>query len=82
MSTPTIKFNYWWMNGGGSGGANDYLKVNLINGAQVIKIDSLNNNNVTQSAWQEYTVNIKTFIPNPTNNLKLQFIADDVTPGM
>lgn len=81
MNTPTIKFNYWWMNGGGSGGTNDYLKINLIDGAQVIKIDSLDNNNVTQSAWQEYTVNIKTFIPNPTNNLKLQFIADDVSPG-
>jgi len=81
MTVPTVKFYYWWMNGGGSGGTNDYLKINLLNGAQVIRVDSLTNSNATQSAWQEYSFNIKSFIPNPASNLKLQFIAEDVTPG-
>lgn len=81
MTNPVLKLNFWFVNGGGSGSANDDMKINLTDGATTITAKTVTPTSDAQNTWNQATINIKSFIANPTNNMRIQIVAEDLTPG-
>ena len=76
-----LSFYYWFYNALTLGNpANDQFKVNILNGNQTINILTLNPAN-SQSAWQySGEIHLKDYIT-LSDNVRIEFLANDLSPG-
>ncbi|MBK8922340.1 MAG: choice-of-anchor B family protein [Saprospirales bacterium] len=77
-SDAVLSFYYWFYNGGGNGSPNDQFEVKVGNGQQIATVFAELN---TLSEWRySGEIHLKDHLP-LTDNMRVQFIASDVTPG-
>lgn len=77
-SNPVIRYYRWFANGGGNGGPNDTLRVELHNGASTVVIKRVYG--VFSNSWNQDTFIVSNYIT-LTNNMDIRFIATDYPGG-
>jgi choice-of-anchor B domain-containing protein len=77
MTQSVISFQYWFYTGGGSSPSNDEMLVRVLNGTDIVTIESLS---TTGSQWQEAAFVLSHFI-SITDEMRVQFFIQDAPPG-
>jgi len=73
-----LNFDYWFVNGGGSGNANDRMEVRAISNGQTVTVFT---ENVSASQWQNSgDIHLKDFVA-MSDNVQIQIFATDDAPG-
>jgi len=75
-----LHFDRWFYNGGGFGGPNDSLVVELSNGSTTVVIDFSTVNDATMSTWASKTIQVSSVIT-PTATMQLMVRAMDIPAG-
>jgi hypothetical protein len=78
MIAPAIRYQRWFHNGGGQGGApNDRLLISLSNGTTTTVVENIT---TSASTWQEVTFAVEDYIQ-PTADMRFVARASDDAPG-
>jgi choice-of-anchor B domain-containing protein len=76
-SNPTISFDYWWYNGGGTGTPNDTFRVFLIQNGVEKTVFKTHTNTAT---WQTHTLRVNDFF-NTNLPISIKITGEDLSPG-
>jgi len=77
MTHPIVMFNYWFYTGGGSSPSNDEMLVRVLNGTDIVTIESLS---TTASQWSQAGFYVSQFTT-LTDQIRVQFFIQDAPPG-
>jgi choice-of-anchor B domain-containing protein len=77
-NAPMVRFYRWFANGGGNGGPNDTLRIELRNGNQTAIIKRVYG--IFSNQWVQDTFVVSNYLP-ITNNMDIRFIATDTPQG-
>jgi len=77
MTNPVVSFQYWFYTGGGSSPSNDEMLVRVLNGTDMVTIESLS---TTASQWSPASFLLSNFI-SITDEMRVQFFIQDAPPG-
>lgn len=80
LSTPYVNYYRWFVNGGGSGSANDQLTVKLSNGSTTVTLETVTASTPNNSSWVSKNYKISDFLT-PTNNMRIIVTVNDISPG-
>ncbi|MFM2136600.1 MAG: hypothetical protein RL021_2000, partial [Bacteroidota bacterium] len=61
-SNPVIEFDRWFVNNGGTGGANDSLIFSITNSFSTVRLGAVTANSPGQSSWYHQTYTVSNFI--------------------
>lgn len=76
-STPTIQFNYWFFNAGGSGNPNDNFVVKINDGSSTTTLASLT---TSSGNWEQFSVTLNG-LTSITDQMQFIVEVDDSDPG-
>lgn len=80
FNTAYLSYYYWFFNAGGLSAVEDYLKVELSNGSNTVRLDSIIATSGVMSRWNRSVFKIADYIT-PTNNMRITFEAADLPPN-
>tara|TARA_B100000809_G_scaffold203900_1_gene205120 strand:- start:1140 stop:3512 length:2373 start_codon:yes stop_codon:yes gene_type:complete len=77
---PSINFDRWFFNDGGSGTPNDSLVIELLNGSSVVRIDFADVNSAPSNTWTSKSIQVSSFTT-VTATMQLRVRAMDNAGG-
>jgi len=80
MLNAYVNYYRWFVNGGGSGSANDQMIVKLSNGTTTATIETVTASTPNSSSWVSKTYKISDYLT-PTNNMRIIVTVNDGAPG-
>lgn len=80
QNEPHVRYQRWFVNGGGSGNPNDQLTITLDNGNTTAVIETVTATTAGNGSWVQRDYRIADFIT-PTANMQIIVTTADVNPG-
>lgn len=79
-NNPTLEYDRWFMNAGGSGNPNDSLVIKLSNGTTTVVVETVTSASQNNASWVHRTYNISSLIT-PTATMQVSVRCADANPG-